>query len=53
MIPASIQTLAFISYSSVQGRMVGSSTSVYEFDSVVRGQYVNTSACASLTYKTR
>ena len=38
MSPASIQTLGFISYcSTVQGRMAGASTIVYEFDSVVEG----------------
>ena len=35
---ASIQTLAFISYCSP--RMAGASTSVYEFDNVVRGQHI-------------
>ena len=37
----SVQTLVFISYCSpVQGRMAGASTSVYEFDNVVRDQHV-------------
>ena len=51
---ASIQTLAFISYCSpVQGRMAGASTSVYEFDNVVRSQHVYKSAWTTLTDKTR
>ena len=37
------------SYSPVQGRMAGASTSVYEFDSVVRGQHVYKSVWTSLT----
>ena len=54
MSPASIQTLAFISYCSpVQIRMAGASTSVYDFDSVVRGQHIYKSAWTSLTDKTR
>ena len=41
MSAVSIQTLVFISYCSpVQGRMAGASISVYEFNSMVRGQYV-------------
>ena len=35
--------------SPVQGRMAGGSTSVYEFDSVVRGQHVYKSVWTSLT----
>ena len=51
---ASIQNPAFISYCSpVKGRMAGASTSVYEFDNVVRGQHVYKSAWTSLTDKTR
>ena len=42
----SIQTPAFISYCSpVQGRMAGASTSVYEFDNVVRGQHICKWSC--------
>ena len=41
----------FISYCSpVQGRMAGASTSVYEFDSVVRGQHVYKNSWTPLTY---
>ena len=58
MSPVSIQTLTFISYCSpscspVQGRMPSASTSVYEFDNVVRGQHVYKSAWTPLTDKTR
>ena len=50
MSPASIWTLALISYySPVQGRMEGASTSVYDLDSVVRGQYIYKSVWTSLT----
>ena len=49
----SIQTPAFISYCSpVQGRMAGASTSVYEFDNVVKDQHVYKSAWTPLTDKT-
>ena len=51
---ASIQTPAFISYCSpVQGRthMAGASTSVYEFDNVVRGQHIYKNAWTPLTDK--
>ena len=49
---ASIQTLVFISYCSpVQCRMVGASTSVYEFDSVVKGKHIYKSAWTPLTDK--
>ena len=42
--------LPLISYCSpVQGRKAGASTSVYEFDSVVRGQDVYKSVWTSLT----
>ena len=52
MSPASIQNLAFISYCSpVQGRMAGASTSVYEFENVVRGQHVYKCAWIPLTDK--
>ena len=52
MSPASIQTPALISYCSpVQGRMVGASASVYEFDNVVREQHVYKSAWTQLTDK--
>ena len=41
----SIQTPAIIPYCLPgQGRMAGASTSVYEFDGVVRGQHVYKSA---------
>ena len=54
MSPASIETPAFIFYCSpVQGRMAGASTSVYEFDNMVRGQHVYKSAWSPLTDKTR
>ena len=54
MSPASIQTPAFISYCSpVQGRMAGASTSVYEFDNMVRGQHAYKSAWTPLTDKAR
>ena len=50
MSAASVWTPALISYSSpVQGRMAGASTSVYKFDSVVRGQHVYKSVWTSLT----
>ena len=50
MSPASIGTPALISYClPVQGRMAGASTSVYEFDNVVRGQHVYKSVWTSLT----
>ena len=39
--------------SPVQGRTADASTSVYEFDSVVRGQHVYKSACTPLTNKMR
>ena len=53
MIPTSIQTPAFISYCPpVQGRVAGASTSVYEFDSAVRGQHVYKNAWIPLTDKT-
>ena len=43
-------TPTLISYCSpAQGRMVGASTSVYEFDSVVRGQHVYKSLRTPLT----
>ena len=49
----SIQTSAFISYCSpVQGRMTGASTSVDEFDSVVRGQHAYKNPWTPLTDKT-
>ena len=49
----SIQTLAFVSYCSlVQGRIAGGSTSVYEFDSMVRSQHIYKSAWTPLTNKT-
>ena len=52
MSPVSIQTLVFISYGSpVQCRMAGASTSVYEFDGVVRGQHMYKSAWTLLTDK--
>ena len=52
MSPVSIQTQAFISYCSpVQGRTAGASTGVYEFGSVVSGQYAYKSAWTSLTDK--
>ena len=48
----SIQTLAFISYwSPVQGRITGASISVYEFDSMIRGQHVYKSAWTPFTDK--
>ena len=48
--PVSIQTILLIFYCSlVQGRMAGASTSVYEFDNVVRGQHVYKSVWTSLT----
>ena len=48
----SIQIPAFISYCSpIQGRMAGASTSVYEFDNVVRGQHVYKSVWSPLTDK--
>ena len=38
---AYISTPALISYClPVKGRMAGASTSIYEFDSVVRGQHI-------------
>ena len=41
MSPTSIWTPALISYCSpVQGKKAGASTSVYDFDSVVRGEDV-------------
>ena len=50
MSPASIWTLALICYCSpVQGGMAGTSTSVYEFDSVVRGQHIYKSVWTLLT----
>ena len=50
MSPASIKTPSFISYCSpVQGRMAGASTSVYEFENMVRGQHVYNSAWSPLT----
>ena len=50
----SIQTPAFISYClPAQGRMAGTSTSVYKFVNVVRGQHVYKSARTPLTDKTR
>ena len=53
MSPVSIQTPAFISYCSlVQGRMVSASTSVYEFDNMVRGQRIYKSEWTPLTDKT-
>ena len=49
-----IQNLAFIFYCSpVQGRMSGTSTRVYEFDSVVRDQHIYKSAWTPLTDKFR
>ena len=52
MSSVSIQTLAFISYCSpVQGSMARASTSVYEFDNVIRGQHVYKSAWTTLTDK--
>ena len=49
----SIQTLAFISScSTVHGRMADASTSVDEFDSMIRGQHIYKSAWAPLTDKT-
>ena len=54
MSPASIQTPAFSSYCSpVQDRMAGASTSVYGFDSVVRGQHIYKSAWTPLTDEMR
>ena len=45
---------AFISYCSpVQSRIVGASTSVYKFDSMIRGQDVYKSAWTLLTDKTQ
>ena len=53
MSPASSQTPAFISYcSSVWGRMAGASTSVDEFDNVVRGKHIYKRAWTPLTDKT-
>ena len=50
MSPASNCTLALISYCSpVHGRMADVSTSVDEFDSVVRGQHVYKSIWTPLT----
>ena len=51
MNPASIQTRRLrISYCSpAQGRMAGASISVYEFNSVIRGQNVCKSVQTSLT----
>ena len=50
MSPASIWTPVLISYCSpVQGRMTGASTSVYEFDIMVRGQHFYKSVWTSLT----
>ena len=50
MSPASIWTLALISCCSpVQGGKAGASTSVYEFDSMVRGQVIYKSVWTSLT----
>ena len=44
----------FISYRSpVQDRMAGASTSIYEFDKVVRGQDIYKSAWIPLTDKMR
>ena len=41
MSPASIWILALIFYCSpVQGSMAGASTSIYEFDNMVRGQHI-------------
>ena len=37
-------------YSAVQDKMAGANTSVYEFDSVVRGQHVHKSVWTSLTH---
>ena len=52
MSPVSIQILVFISYCSpVQGRMAGTSISVAEFDSVIRGQHVYKSVWIPLTDK--
>ena len=46
----SIQTPVLISYClPVQGKMAGASTSVYEFESVVRGQHIYKSVWTSLT----
>ena len=55
MSPASIQTLGFISYcSTVQGRMAGASTIVYEFDSVVEANtFMKAYGLYSLTKHTR
>ena len=53
MSSAYIQSRAFISYCSpVQGRMAGASTSVYEFNSVVRCQHIYKSIWTLLTDKT-
>ena len=50
MSPASIQILGFISYcSTVQGRMAGANTIVYEFG---RGQHIYESLWSPLTDKT-
>ena len=52
MSPAFVQTQALISYCSpVQGRMAVASTSVHEFDKVVRGHHVYKSAWTPLTDK--
>ena len=55
MSPASIQTLGFISYcSTVQGRVAGASTIVYEFDSVVEANtFMKAYGFHSLTKHTR
>ena len=50
MSPTSIWTPALISYCSpVQGKKAGASTSVYDFDSMVRGEDVYKSVWTSLT----
>ena len=47
---ASIRTQVLISYCSpFQGRMEGASTSVYEFENMIRGQHVYKSVWISLT----
>ena len=53
MSSVSIQTPAIISYfPPVQDKMAGTSTSVYKFDSMIRGQYIYNSTWTPLTDKT-
>ena len=52
MSPVSIKIPVFISYCSpIQGKMAGASTSVAEFDSVIRGQHIYKSVWIPLTDK--